>query len=223
MFDLSRAIALWRLECLRAGITSPEVLDELESHLREELEQQSTSGTISQHSFDVAVQNLGKPRALRNEFKKINRRPTAVERLMIGICVILVALIILLSGVTLLLGYAQWPERLVAATAIASVLIVALGWKRLVSFLPVISHSGARWAAGLACIASGFILSSSFCNYILPHFESGPDHQLPAIGPWAVLMIAVFSCAGIGLLMSERERRMWGLAKPSNMEPKNEG
>jgi hypothetical protein len=141
---------------------------------------------------------------------------------MIGICVILVVLIILLSGLAVLLCYDRWPERLVAATAVASILIVAFGWKRVVPFLPVISRRGARWAAGLACIGSGTILSSSFCNYILPHFESGPDHQLPAIGPFAVLMIAVFSCAGIGLLMSERERNMWGMVKPSNMEPKND-
>jgi hypothetical protein len=63
----------------------------------------------------------------------------------------------------------------------------------------------------LTCIASGFLASSLFCGFILPHFEVSADHQLPAIGLWAVFLIAVFACTGVGLLMSEREREVWGM------------
>ena len=44
MFDLEKAIADWRRQMLAAGIKTPVPLEELESHLREEIEQQMKSG-----------------------------------------------------------------------------------------------------------------------------------------------------------------------------------
>jgi hypothetical protein len=70
-----------------------------------------------------------------------------------------------------------------------------------------------RWGVGLTCIASGFVASSLFCGVILPHFEVSADHQLPAIGLWAVFLIAVFAWAGLGLTMSKRERELWEMRK----------
>jgi hypothetical protein len=39
MFNLEQAIATWRRQMLAAGLKSPVPLEELESHLREEMEQ----------------------------------------------------------------------------------------------------------------------------------------------------------------------------------------
>jgi hypothetical protein len=213
MFDRDQPIAKWRQQLVAAGMTTPEVLDELESHLREEIQRLSKSGKTSQEAFGTAVQNLGTAPALKNEFGKIKDPISIVERLMIGISVFLVIFIVLLSGLAAVLCYAHWAERLVVAAAVVSILIVACSWRKVVPFLPLISNAGARWAAGLACIASGIIASSLFCNFILPRFEIGPDRQLPAVGVWAVFLIAVFSCLGVGLLSSERERTMWGMVK----------
>jgi hypothetical protein len=44
MFDLDQAISNWRTHMLVAGIKTPMPLDELENHLREEIEQQMQSG-----------------------------------------------------------------------------------------------------------------------------------------------------------------------------------
>jgi len=38
MFDLKKQIETWRAEMRAAGITRPEILNELESHLREDVE-----------------------------------------------------------------------------------------------------------------------------------------------------------------------------------------
>ena len=40
MFDLEQSIADWRRQMLAAGIKTPVPLEELESHLREEIERQ---------------------------------------------------------------------------------------------------------------------------------------------------------------------------------------
>jgi len=213
MFNLDQAIAKWRQQLVAAGMTTPEVLDELESHLREEVQRQSKSGKTRQEAFGAAVQNLGTARVLENEFRKIRGPVSMVEGLMIGISVFLVIFIVLLSGLAAVLCYAHGAERLVFATAVVCILTVAFSLRKVVPFLPLVSNTGARWVAGLACIATGFVASSLFCNFILPRFEIGPDRQLPAIGVWAVFLIAVFSCLGVGLLMSERERTRWGMVK----------
>jgi Clp amino terminal domain, pathogenicity island component len=70
MFDLETAIANWRKQMLAAGIQSPVPLEELESHLREDVEQQVRSGTIESQAFHIAVQRIGQALTLKKEFMK---------------------------------------------------------------------------------------------------------------------------------------------------------
>jgi hypothetical protein len=70
MFDLEKSIAEWRKQMLAVGIKTPVPLDELEIHLREEIEQQRKSGSNEQEIFDSAVQKIGQARLLKTEFKK---------------------------------------------------------------------------------------------------------------------------------------------------------
>jgi hypothetical protein len=210
MFNLDQAIAQWRQQMLDAGIKPPDVLDELETHLRDDVERHTKLGKSTQQAFGIAAQNLGRSEALKNEFKKARSSSQTMEKLMIGICCVFVGFIVLLSGLTVFLCFASWGERTVASTAVVSILLVACGWRYGVPFLPVIADWRLRWGVGMTCIASGFIASSLFCGVILPHFEVSPDHQLPAIGLWAVFLSAIFGCTGVGLLMS-REREIWGM------------
>ena len=71
MFNLDQAIAKWRQQLVAAGMTTPEVLDELESHLREEVQRQSKSGKTRQEAFGTAVQNLGTARYLKTNLEKL--------------------------------------------------------------------------------------------------------------------------------------------------------
>jgi hypothetical protein len=70
MFDLEQSIAEWRKQMLAAGIKSPVLLDELESHLREEIEEQTKSGNSPQQAFEMAVDRIGQAILLRQEFAK---------------------------------------------------------------------------------------------------------------------------------------------------------
>src|SRR5438045_7910206 len=73
MFNLDHAIAEWRRQMSSGGIKSRHVLDELESHLREDVEQQMRSGAKLQKAFENAVRQIGQAGALRTEFAKISR------------------------------------------------------------------------------------------------------------------------------------------------------
>jgi hypothetical protein len=71
MFDLEKSIADWRKQMLAAGIKTPVPLEELEIHLREEIERQMKSGTNPQQAFENSVQQIGHADELKGEFKKI--------------------------------------------------------------------------------------------------------------------------------------------------------
>jgi len=73
MFNLDQAIAEWRRRMLASDIKAPEPLDELEAHLRDEIEQQSKSGLSEAEAFQVAVEKIGKARPLQKEFKKVEK------------------------------------------------------------------------------------------------------------------------------------------------------
>lgn len=67
-FNLEQAIAHWRDEMLAAGFKRGEELDELEAHLREEFERQLHSGASEERAFELALDRLGRPIALHQEF-----------------------------------------------------------------------------------------------------------------------------------------------------------
>ena len=56
MFNLDEAIAEWRRKMDAGGVKAPVPLDELESHLREDLEQRMQSGANAEQAFEAAVQ-----------------------------------------------------------------------------------------------------------------------------------------------------------------------
>jgi hypothetical protein len=71
MSDLEQSIANWCKQMLAAGIKSPVPLEELEIHLREEIERQIKSGKNEQYAFENAIKKMGHPKNLKTEFTKI--------------------------------------------------------------------------------------------------------------------------------------------------------
>jgi hypothetical protein len=70
MFNLEQAIVEWRQKMLAAGIETPVPLEELELHLREEIERQMGKGLAAEKAFERAVQCVGEARPLHKEFRK---------------------------------------------------------------------------------------------------------------------------------------------------------
>jgi hypothetical protein len=71
MFELEQAISEWRGKMRARGIKSSDILDELENHLRDALNEQLHSGSDLKTAFEVARTRLGQTDALEFEFKKV--------------------------------------------------------------------------------------------------------------------------------------------------------
>ena len=68
--NLEANITAWRQRMRAAGIQSPALLEELESHLREEIERQVKLGMAEAQAFEMAMQNIGPARGLKAEFNR---------------------------------------------------------------------------------------------------------------------------------------------------------
>src|SRR5215212_6543607 len=77
MFNLEQSILEWRRQMLSAGVKNPDILDELESHLREDWARRAESGESEEHAFESAVQGVGQPGVLKHEFAKLSGKKWA--------------------------------------------------------------------------------------------------------------------------------------------------
>ena len=80
MFNLELAFSDWRRQMAGSGIKTSEVLDELECHLRDEVESQIRAGVPAQAAFPAAVQRLGHGSVLNTEFEKLGRERSRLRR-----------------------------------------------------------------------------------------------------------------------------------------------
>src|SRR4051812_22553283 len=71
MFDLNEAIRDWRQSMSMGGLKAAEVLDELESHLRDDVEAQVRSGSTPEDAFELATERIGQSAMLGCEFNKV--------------------------------------------------------------------------------------------------------------------------------------------------------
>jgi hypothetical protein len=112
MFKLDQAIFEWRRKMISAGIKSSDVLDELESHLREDVGQQMRAGVTVERAFREAVRRVGAAENLNREFAKV-RRPAArfSHRTARGLCFATAAFVLVIETWTLMIYEVSIPER----------------------------------------------------------------------------------------------------------------
>ncbi len=72
MFDLNEQIEKWRASLLEKQTLGKSDIDELETHLREEIEQLTTAKLSEEEAFWIAAHRLGDTTALAGEFAKVN-------------------------------------------------------------------------------------------------------------------------------------------------------
>jgi len=148
MFELNQAIADWRGRMLNAGIKGPVTLDELESHLREEVERQIHAGTNEEQAFQRAVQKMGQGDTLCREFEKLEDagRKRARELLRRWSVVAGIGLIYLMIAWTWWLGVREgkfeitWVEILLLAGVAAPIILFVRVGRSLAKHLPMINE-----------------------------------------------------------------------------------
>jgi hypothetical protein len=79
MFNLEEAIKEWRRQMMDAAVKSAEV-NELESHLREDVEQEIRKGLSPQQAFERAIERIGGAHQLKGEFAKVNHPRSDILR-----------------------------------------------------------------------------------------------------------------------------------------------
>src|SRR5262245_9781555 len=84
MFDLEQAIAAWRQKLLDGGVRAQSVLDELESHLRDDLDALLRNGLTERQAFETAVARIGDVQALKNQFSPEQKIKSAILLASIG-------------------------------------------------------------------------------------------------------------------------------------------
>ena len=101
MFNLEQSIADWRQQMLAAGIKTPVPLEELEIHLREEIERQLQAGAGAAEAFQIAIQRIGVGTTLKVEFDKNNERKIMKHILVIsaGVLGVLVGMALVMPAV----------------------------------------------------------------------------------------------------------------------------
>lgn len=80
MFRLEAAVAEWREQMVAAGVRGPEVLEELEGHLRDDFQEQVRRGAEPKEAFRVAAERIGKGAVLEQEFAKVGEPVLAQVR-----------------------------------------------------------------------------------------------------------------------------------------------
>lgn len=208
MFNLDHAIQEWRRHLMTDGVNAPDVLTELENHLREDIDQQMRAGISAQDAFARALPRIGQPRVLRSEFAKLGENRERRILKLIGIAFSTFAgafsLIILpklfhheISGIA---------ERLLGLAAIALTMLSIPAWHYGQRFLPVIRNRRARRTVSLMCCFSGLIWMWSFITMILPHLLQLPgEHSDFPVGrvivtvAWAFALLAVLGGMAYGL------------------------
>ena len=204
MFDLEQSIADWRRQMLAAGIKTPVPLEELESHLREEIARLTKSGSNELEAFNSAVQKIGQARALKTEFKKagipLEMRFVNLLGIACGAVAGLFSLWLLL--VLLTVHEANLAERVLGLVAVASIIVC---WRNGHRFLPAIGSRRVRAAIEAACCLASVGGMMLFIEFI-PHFIGQVSvGQLLVSTLWAWTAMAILGEMAYGLEKAARK------------------
>lgn len=198
MFNLDQAIIEWRRQMIAGGIKTPVPLDELESHLREEIQNQLRSDATLDQAFALAVGKVGKADQLKAEFAKIEgiRKTRTRENLRRYSAVVGMAFVYIMLFGTWRLGVRSGRMEISVIDVVLAVGAMApmilLGWAgcSLAKFLPAINKN---WVVLLAIGA--LIFGAVLFQIIFPVLSLTNLEQVQIVSLWALSpMIGFGNC-----------------------------
>jgi hypothetical protein len=177
MFNLEQAIVDWRRQMLAAGIKTPVPLEELESHLREEIEMQSKSGLSALDAFNLAVQKIGQAHVVQNEFKKVEatKEECDCKRLQILLVIITILVPLFVGGMMLfktkILSELTSGQRMSSLVAVASFFSLVWGGRLSYGILPIIRAKRIRDTVCISCFGLLVLWWMVLVHIILPRHD----------------------------------------------------
>ena len=206
MFDLDKAVAAWRNNLRAAGMKNRTLLNELESHLRDEVERQLKSGSDVRGAFESAVRQLGQPAELKSEFNKLGEARIVWLHKFMRVCSLCCAFVYSALGT----NWLQRTEmtsglRALGFLAIGSTALFVLGIPFYHRFLPAISNPIRRVSIVIGLVLAGVVPLSGFMNFILPHLNL-TEGQFGVTLLWMMMPGVSLPCIGYGLEMAARRQ-----------------
>jgi hypothetical protein len=204
MFDLDHTISEWRRQMQAGGIKTVSALDELESHLRDDVERQMQSGSSAQKAIEAAIKRIGEIDLIRNEFAKAGLMKEMHEQKLKGVFLvalgILYSLFVIICVFFKLGSFASSTPAEQASSLAAVVVTVLFGVSTffIQRFLPVISDKRAR---AKVYVFGGTVLSLwlvIFYHIVLMHFDFTLS-QLVVACLWAMSPVGAFAALVVGL------------------------
>jgi hypothetical protein len=207
MFDLEQSIAEWRQQMLAAGIKTPVPLDELESHLRDDVERQVHEGLGERQAFEIAVERIGQASCLKAEFKKATGMDESRRRKRAGLFFAsILGFYSLVITCVLCRNDLAFNERVLGFAAVAITLFSVYVVCRIIPRLfPVIANKTVQSAVGIVGSISGMSWFVAFAYLILPRLDFTQGQLLVAV-LWAIIPVLVFPTASF-LVMDKSERQ----------------
>lgn len=190
MPDLENKIQGWKKQLAAGGIKTSVLLDELESHLREEIESQIRSGLTEADAFAGAVKKIGSARLLKAQFDQA-RRERERERMQL-IAFAALVIVALFAGATALfrLGSCAQLSPIQQGSSLLAVLLMlvfALAGRWGGGMFPVIHSNQTRKMVGISTIMVVAFWEAIFFFVILPRSEFDMG-QLLSVFYWAFLV-----------------------------------
>jgi hypothetical protein len=208
MFELEKSVVAWRQQMLAAGIKTPVPLEELEIHLREEIEQRMESGLDGQKAFETAVGRIGKANPLRQEFQKISSADKAQLRKRAGYFYAGIIVFYTLAATYAMFKYNlsinEWSLGLAAQTTLLCLTFFA--WRLAPPFFLLIASRRVQSAVGLIGGISGAIWFLMFANLILPRFDFTTGQLMVAV-LWAMVPTLVLPTTAF-LVLDKSEHQL---------------
>jgi len=162
MFDLEAKIAEWRKQMRAAGVEQGEEIEELETHLREEIERRMRIGATAQEAFELACREVGPASILGAEFDKVSK--TKRRKQMTRTLAILVALFATnFGGAMVLPALGRWRDTgtLVLGPPLIGTTLVIAG-----ACAAIYGIKGRRASGGITVLTFSTILAGAF--YLVP-------------------------------------------------------
>jgi len=199
MFDLEKAIVQWRQQMLAAGIKMPVPLEELESHLRDEIDQQSKAGRSHADAFEAAVRITGGAPAVLGEFNKLADPKEERRWRFLEIGFGFIASVVPLWFCFQMLSEARYAADLTRGQKLSGVLAMftfaALAWGGRLSYkwFPIDHVKRTKISPFIVFVTLWWII---FMNFIVPRLDFTMGQLLTAI-LWAFIMPAgaVIGCS----------------------------
>ena len=148
MFELETAIADWRKSLLITGTLSEDAANELECHLRENVERLKGGELSESEAFVIATMRLGSPDQLGAEYQKVYGGNLASKRLvwMAGGYVGGIVVTGLINGAAAIIAAMTMLAGFPAIVAgVVAIVVMAIGWSILFKYLTGADSSWLAW------------------------------------------------------------------------------